>query len=69
MRKHRFILSYRTSNQWEHLHNQGFDTRRQALNTAYAFFIGDYGIEIGDLSLDGVSLNLPSIQKELKELA
>ena len=69
MRQHRFILSYRTSNQWEHLHNQGFDTRRQALNTAYAFFIGDYGIEIGDLSLDGVSLNFASIQKELRELA
>ena len=69
MRKHRFILSYRTSNQWEHLHNKGFDTRKDALNTAYAFFIGDYGIEIGDLSLDGVSLNFASIQKELKELA
>ena len=69
MRQHRFILSYRTSNQWEHLHNKGFDTRRQALNTAYAFFIGDYGIEIGDLTLDGVSLNLPAIEKELRELA
>ena len=68
MRQHRFILSYRTSNQWEHLHNQGFDTRRQALNTAYAFFV-NCKVKIGDLSLDGVSLNLPSIQKELKELA
>ena len=69
MRQHRFILSYRTSDQWEHLHNQGFDTKRQALNTAYAFFIEDYGVVIGDLSLDGVSLNFASIQKELRELA
>lgn len=69
MRQHRFILSYRTSDQWEHLHNQGFDTKRQALNTAYAFFIEDYGVVIGDLSLDGVSLNLSAIQRELRELA
>ena len=68
MRQHRFILSYRTSNQWEHLHNKGFDTRRQALNTAYALIVNCEG-KIGDLSLDGVSLNLPSIERELKELA
>ena len=68
MRQHRFILSYRTSNQWEHLHNKGFDTRRQALNQAYALILYKEN-SIGDLSLDGVSLNLPSIQRELKELA
>ena len=68
MRQHRFILSYRTSNQWEHLHNKGFDTRKDALNQAYALILYKEN-SIGDLSLDGVSLNLPSIQKELKELA
>lgn len=68
MRKHRFILSYRTSNQWEHLHNQGFDTRKDALNQAYALILYKEN-SIGDLSLDGVSLNLPSIQRELRELA
>ena len=68
MRKHRFILSYRTSNQWEHLHNKGFDTRKDALNQAYALILYKEN-SIGDLSLDGVSLNLPSIERELKELA
>ena len=68
MRQHRFILSYRTSNQWEHLHNKGFDTRKDALNQAYALILYKEN-SIGDLSLDGVSLNLPSIERELKELA
>ena len=68
MRQHRFILSYRTSNQWEHLRNEGFRTRRQALYAAYDLIV-NCKVKIGDLSLDGVSLNLPSIQKELKELA
>ena len=68
MRQHRFILSYRTSNQWEHLHNKGFDTRKDALNQAYALILYKEN-SIGDLSLDGVSLNFASIQRELRELA
>jgi len=70
MRQHRFILSYRTSNQWEHLHNKGFDTKKDALNQAYALILyKGKSNSIGDLTLDGVSLNLPAIERELRELA
>ena len=60
-------LRYRTSDNWEKLHTEELPTRAQALIRAYNFTIGDFGISIGDLSIDGIATNASEIEKELRK--
>ena len=61
-------LRYRTSDNWEKLHVVEVPTHLKALELAYEFTIGDCGISLGDISIDGQGYLASEIETILTEL-
>jgi len=61
-------LRYRISTNWEYYHTRECSSKEHALKLAYSYTIGDFGISIGDISIDGKSYTIKEIEQELKEL-
>ena len=61
-------LQYRTSDNWEILHSKECPTKFNALKIAYQFTIGDWGISIGDIIIDGNRYTHSEIEEELFKL-
>lgn len=61
-------LRYRTSDNWEKLHIVEVPTHLKALELAYEFSIGDFGISLGDISIDGQGYLASEIETILTEL-
>ena len=62
-------LRYRISTDWEYYHIRECSSKEHALTLAYSYTIGDFGVSIGDISIDGISYTIKEIEQELKELA
>jgi len=62
------ILRYRTSDNWEKLHVVEVLTELEALELAYEYTIGDFGISIGDISINGKGYLATEIEAILTNL-
>ena len=62
------ILRCRTSYNWEKLHVVEVLTELEALELAYEYTIGDFGISIGDISINGKGYLATEIEAILTNL-